>query len=138
MKYLSPEQVLFIHSRLIEATGGAHGIRDIGLLQSAVSRPGAAFEGMDLYPDPVQKAAALMESLAKNHPFIDGNKRTAIAAAGIFLGMNGYVLECTQKELERFTLAVATGRLSIERAAGWFNEHSTKRSTRSAQKRNRE
>ena len=111
MKYLSPEQVLFIHSRLIDTTGGSHGVRDIGLLQSAVSRPKATFGGKDLYPDIFRKAAALMESLARNHPFVDGNKRTAITSAAVFLGMNGYRLDTTQKELERFTLSVAVGRL---------------------------
>ena len=95
MKHLSPEQVLFIHSRLVDTTGGSHGILDIGLLQSAVSRPKATFEGKDLYPDVLRKAAALMESLARNRPFVDGNKRTAITSAAIFMGMNGHRLDTT-------------------------------------------
>ena len=122
MKYLSPEQVLFIHSRLIDTTGGSHGIMDIGLLQSAVSRSKATFEGKDLYPDVFRKAAALMESLARNHPFIDGNKRTAITATAVFLGMNGYRLDTTQKELEKFTLSVAVGRVQFDDIAAWFNK----------------
>ena len=122
MKYLSPEQVLFIHSRIIDTTGGSHGIRDIGLLQSSVSRPKATFDGKDLYPDVFRKAAALMESLARDHPFIDGNKRTAITSTAIFLGMNGYRLETTQKELERFTLSVAVGRVQFDDIAAWFNK----------------
>ncbi|GAB4482215.1 MAG: type II toxin-antitoxin system death-on-curing family toxin [Thermodesulfovibrionales bacterium] len=126
MKYLSAEQVLFIHSRLIDATGGSHGVRDIGLLQSAVSRPKATFHGRDLYAGLFRKTAALMESLARNHPFIDGNKRTAITASGIFLRMNGYVLECSSQELERFALGVATGRIPLESAAEWFAGHSGK------------
>jgi len=123
VKYLSPEQVLFIHSRLIDTTGGAHGIRDTGLLQSAVSRPAATFGGNDLYSDIFQKAAALMESLARNHPFIDGNKRTAITSASVFLAMNGHKLETTQKELERFTLAAATGKLPFPDMVSWFQTH---------------
>ena len=122
MKYLSPEQVLFVHSRLIDTTGGSHGILDIGLLQSAVSRPKATFEGKDLYPDVFRKAADLMESLARNHPFVDGNKRTAITSAAVFLGMNGHRLDTTQKELERFTLSVAVGRVQFDDIAAWFNE----------------
>jgi death-on-curing protein len=122
VKYLSPEQVLFIHSRIIDTTGGSHGIRDIGLLQSSVSRPKATFDGKDLYPDVFRKAAALMESLARDHPFIDGNKRTAITSTAIFLGMNGYRLETTQKELERFTLSVAVGRVQFDDIAAWFNK----------------
>ena len=114
MKYLTAWQVLFIHSRLIDETGGSHGIRDVGLLQSAVSRPKATFGGNDLYPDMFHKAAAFMESLIKNHPFIDGNKRTAITSVGIFLQRNGYLLETAQRELERFTLSAATGKTSLD------------------------
>ena len=124
MIYLSPEQVLFIHSRLIDTTGGSHGIRDIGLLQSAVARPRATFGGKDLYPDLFHKAAALMESLGRNHPFIDGNKRTSITAAGLFLAINGYKLGCSSMELEKFTLDVSTGRLAFERITEWFKKNS--------------
>ena len=123
MKYLTEEQVLFIHSRLIDETGGVHGVRDLGLLQSAVSRPKATFGSEDLYPDIFHKAAALMESLIKNHPFIDGNKRTAITSAGIFLQRNGYILETAQRELEQFTLSVVTGKASFEDAVKWFRKY---------------
>jgi len=124
VKYLTEEQVLFIHSRLIDETGGVHGVRDLGLLQSAVSRPKATFGSEDLYPDIFHKAAALMESLIKNHPFIDGNKRTAITSAGIFLQRNGYILETAQRELEQFTLSVVTGKASFEDAVEWFKKYS--------------
>lgn len=123
MKYLSAEQVLFIHARIIDETGGAHGVRDIGLLQSAVARPTAAFGGDDLYPDVFRKAAALAESLARNHAFLDGNKRTAIASAGLFLGMNGLRFDATQKELVRFALQVAVGAVTVEEAATWLQKH---------------
>ena len=125
MNYLSAEQVLFIHSRLIDTSGGTHGIRDTGLLQSSVERPKAMFEGKDLYPDIFHKAAALMESLIKNHPFIDGNKRTAITAAGIFLQINGQPLNTSQKNLERFTLKMAAGKVSLRAAAKWFKENTS-------------
>ncbi|MBI3378122.1 MAG: type II toxin-antitoxin system death-on-curing family toxin [Nitrospirae bacterium] len=126
MKYLTAEQVLFIHSRLIDETGGSHGIRDLGLLQSAVARPMATFGGEDLYPNIFQKAAALMESLVKNHPFIDGNKRTAISSTGLFLRINGFNLETSQKELEDFTLNMATGKASVTDTAKWFKRYSQK------------
>ena len=126
MKYLTEEQVLFIHSRLIDETGVVHGVRDLGLLQSAVSRPKATFGSEDLYPDICHKAAALMESLIKNHPFIDGNKRTAITSAGIFLQRNGYILETAQRQLEQFTLSVVTGKASFEDAVKWFRKYSLK------------
>jgi death-on-curing protein len=125
VKYLTAEQVLFIHSRLIDETGGSHGVRDVGLLQSAVERARATFGGKDLYPDIFYKAAALMESLIKNHPFVDGNKRTAITSASIFLKMNGYTLEATQKDFERFALRMARGKASVENAADWFKRNSS-------------
>lgn len=123
MRYLSAEQVLFIHARAIDETGGAHGVRDIGLLQSAVARSQATFGGKDLYPDVLSKAAALVESLARNHPFVDGNKRTAIISTGIFLGMNGMRLEASQKELVRFTLNMAVGKVSDSDAIDWLQTH---------------
>lgn len=126
MKYLTAEQVLFIHSRLIDETGGSHGIRDLGLLQSAIARPRATFGGEDLYSDIFHKAAALMESLIKNHPFIDGNKRAAISSTGLFLGINGYNLETSQKELEDFTLKMATGKTTVTDAVKWFKQYSQK------------
>ena len=126
MKYLTPEQVLFIHYRLIEETGGRHGIRDLALLQSALARPMATFDNNDLYPDLFTKAASLMHSLINNHPFTDGNKRTAIAAASIFLLRNNYSLRALNKELERFTLKVASENVELQEMAYWFKRHSMK------------
>jgi len=126
MNYLTPEQALFMHYRLIEETGGSHGIRDIGLLQSAIARPMAAFGGDDLYPDIFTKAAALMHSLIKNHPFIDGNKRTAITSSSIFLLRNGFQITASNKELEQFTLETASTKIEIEKIARWFKKHSVK------------
>jgi death-on-curing protein len=122
--HLTPAQVLFLHARIIEETGGSHGVRDLGLLESAVARPRASFGGEDLYPDLPTKAAALMQSLAGNHPFVDGNKRTAIAAAGIFLSRNGRRLTASNEELECFTLEVAQSRHSLEAIAVWLAAHS--------------
>lgn len=120
---LSAQQILFIHARLIEATGGEHGVRDLGLLQAAVARPQATFDGVDLYPGLFEKAAALMESLAQNHPFVDGNKRTAITAAALFLLQNGLRLQTTNEELERVTLWVVNERPPLEEIAAWFENH---------------
>ena len=127
MIYLSPAQVLFLHARIIEETGGSHGVRDLGLLESAVARPQASFGGEDLYPDLPMKAAALMQSLAGNHPFVDGNKRTAIAAAGISLSLNGRPLTASNEEVECFTLEVAQSRHSLEEIAAWLAAHSAER-----------
>jgi death-on-curing protein len=125
VRYLTAEQVLFIHARLIAATGGMHGVRDVGLLRSAVERARATFGGKDLYRDLFHKTAALMGSLIGNHPFLDGNKRTAISAAGLFLILNGYELNASQKELETFTLDMALKKRNVEDAAAWFRRHST-------------
>ncbi len=124
--YLTAIQILFIHARLIDATGGEHGVRDLGLLESAAARPQATFDGADLYPDLWKKAAALMESLAQNHPFVDGNKRTAITAAGLFLLQNGRRLQTTNETLEQFTLNVVNERPSLDDIAAWFQTHSVK------------
>jgi death on curing protein len=124
--YLTAEQVLFIHARLISETGGAHGVRDLGMLLSAVARPQATFDGQDLYPNLFLKAAALMESLVGNHAFVDGNKRTAITSAGLFLSINGYRLTADNQQLEAFTLQCAQRIVSFEQIAFWFKNFSEK------------
>jgi len=129
MNYITPEQVLFIHYRIIEETGGSHGIRDLALLQSASARPMATFDENDLYPDIFSKAAALMHSIIKSHPFMDGNKRTAITTASIFLLRNGYCLRASNKELERFILKVTAKNIELHEIAKWFKRYSTKIST---------
>ncbi len=124
MRYLTPEQVLFIHARLIMVTGGEPGVRDIGMLASAVARPPAAFEGRDLYPGLFSKAAALMSSLILNHPFVDGNKRAGVTAAALFLQLNDRLLQTSNAELESFTLRVVNDRPTIAEIAGWFELNS--------------
>jgi death-on-curing protein len=126
VRYLTAEQLLFIHSRIIDETGGSHGVRDVGLLKSAIARPRATFGGNDLYPDILQKAAALMDSVVNNHPFLDGNIRTAVTAVGMFLQLNDFHLTASQKTLVRFTLDVATKKLSIEQAAAWLQKNTLK------------
>jgi death-on-curing protein len=117
---LTPEQVLFLHAQLVAETGGSHGVRDIRKLLSALGRPQASFDGQDLYPDLSTKAAALLDSLIRKHPFVDGNKRTGIAAAALFLRFNGYRLTADNPELEKFTLQVARAELALEQISGWL------------------
>jgi len=121
--FLSAQQILFIHARLIDTTGGEHGVRDLGLLESAVARPQATFDSAALYPDLFQKAAAFMQSLAQNHPFVDGNKRTAIISTAMFLLQNGHRLQTTNEEMERFTLLVVNKRPSLDEIASWFRNN---------------
>jgi death on curing protein len=123
-RYLTVEQVLFIHARIIQETGGSHGIHNLGLLESAVMRPKATFEGKELYSDVVTKAAALMHSLIRNHPFVDGNKRTGIAAAGLLLEQNGVRLTAANPDLVAITLSVAASPLDIESIAAWLEANS--------------
>ena len=125
MRPLTVEQVLFLHARLIEETGGTHGVRDLSLLGSAVARPWATFGSRDLYPDLFSKAAALLDSLIHNHPFGDGNKRTGIAAAALFLRQNGHRLTTTNEELEEFTLRVTESWPGVAEIAAWLKAHST-------------
>ncbi|KAF0107902.1 MAG: death on curing protein [Chloroflexi bacterium] len=123
MIYLTPEQVLFIHSRLVTETGGSHGLRDLGLLESAVARPQATFDGKELYPDLFTKTAVLMDSLINNHPFLDGNKRIGITAAGLFLLINGWKLTAPQEDLETITLQVASEGMEITALASWLRKN---------------
>ncbi len=120
MTYLTTVQILFLHSRLIAETGGSAGVRDVALLESAAARPQATYGGADLYPDIFAKAAALMQSLVNNHPFVDGNKRVGIAATALFLQRNGHRLVASNQEVEEFTLAVARGERSFDEIANWL------------------
>ena len=129
MKYLSPHQVLFLHARLIEETGGSHGVRDMGLLLSALGRPKATFEGKELHPTIFVKASALAESMINNQPFVDGNKRTGIVAAVFFLSLNGYMLTASNLELIDLTMQIAQKRTTIGDVANWFETHTNLRST---------
>lgn len=122
IRYLLPEQVLFIHSRLIQSTGGSHGIRDLSMLLSALGRPQATFDGNDLYDDLFSKAASLLDSLIRNHPFMDGNKRTAITAAALFMKLNGFTLVVPNEEMARFTLACAQSKVTLEEISAWLHQ----------------
>ena len=123
MNYLTPENIIQIHFEIIEATGGPHGIRDVGLLESAVGRPKASFGGEDLYPNIFIKASALVHSLLLNHPFIDGNKRTAVVAMIEFLKLNDKGFESEQKELVDFALWIENQKPTVEQIAGWVKRH---------------
>jgi len=122
--YLTVEQVLFIHARLIEETGGSHGVRDLGLLEAAVMRPRATFGGVEMYPTVFAKASALLHSLIGNHPFVDRNKRTGITTAGLFLVQNVFRLPVSNADWEAFLLSVITETLNILAMAAWFEANS--------------
>ena len=122
MKYLKVEQVLRTHTRVVEQSGGDPGVRDLGLLESAVAQPRAGFGGKDLYPELADKAAALAFSLVKNHPFADGNKRTGYAAMMMFLSRNGYTIEAPIDERETIFLRLAAGDLDRDGFLAWVRD----------------
>lgn len=123
MRHLSLGEVVDLHQALLGQTGGAAGIRDLGGLESALAQPRATFDGRDLHPTVVQKAAALGFSLALNHPFVDGNKRVAHAAMEVFLLLNGWELRGGVDEQERLMLELADGRLTREQLTSWLEKH---------------
>lgn len=117
--YLTVGEVLQIHHQQIEDYGGAHGVRDKGLLESAVFRPQVGY-----YNTIAEEAAALMESLANNHPFLDGNKRIAFAAAHTFLLINGYDLEVSSLAAYEFMMqSIASGEFRFGLILEWINNH---------------
>lgn len=120
---LTKEQVISIHSTLIEATGGTDGVRDMGLLESALEAPFQTFGGTDLYPTVIQKAAKLGHSLISNHPFVDGNKRIGIHTMLVFLALNGIEIECSQAELINVGLSLANGSMQIDELLIWLSTH---------------
>jgi death-on-curing protein len=121
---LSFTEILLLHARLVQVTGGAEGVRDLALLESAIARPQATFDGVDLYPDLWARAGALMQSLIQNHPFVDGNKRTGLVATGILLERNGYRLTAGNEQVFEFTMSVARGDATHEEIAHWLKENS--------------
>jgi len=123
VKYLSTQDVLLLHNMAVNASGGSHGLRDFGLLDSAVTRPQASFDGKDLYPTIFLKAGALLHSLLRNHPFVDGNKRTAMFSGMTFLELNGYTFVAEQDEIVLYALRIENENLSVEEIALWLEEH---------------
>ncbi|MBW4560529.1 MAG: type II toxin-antitoxin system death-on-curing family toxin [Mojavia pulchra JT2-VF2] len=124
MRYLLLVEVLVLHRQIIEQSGGALGIRDLGGLESALAQPRMTFSGEDLYPTVIDKAAALGFSIIMNHPFIDGNKRTGHAAMETFLILNGIEISASVDEQEQIILVVASGNLRREAFGEWL-QHNT-------------
>lgn len=126
MKYLTGEEILALHSDIIDQTGGTHGIRDAGLFVSIVEKPKMEFGGKELHPGTFKKAAVYLESLANYHVFLDGNKRTAFASAVRFLFINGYAFNAHNIEVEKFMLRVVSEKLDVKVIAKWLRKHSKK------------
>jgi death-on-curing protein len=119
MRYLTVKEVLEINA---EVMGGRHVLRDRGLLESAIARPQASAFSADAYPDLATKAAAMLHSLVLNHPFVDGNKRTAVLAALVFLDLNGYLIRWDQHEALDFMLRLADHQVELDDVIAFLRE----------------
>ena len=123
MKILTKDQIILLHAQLIKETGGMEGIRDEGLLDSAILSPFQSFDGKDLYPSVLEKGARLGFGLVQNHAFVDGNKRIGAHAMLVFLTLNGFAFSYTQKELTEIVLSVAAGEKNCDDLLLWLQTH---------------
>ncbi len=128
MRYLTPTEVLELHGQIISQSGGTPGILNLNALESALAQPRMTFGGTDLYPAIPDKASALGFSLIKNHPFVDGNKRTGHAAMEVFLVLNGFEIRAPVEEQEQIVLKVASGELERDKFTAWLKVHIVQRS----------
>lgn len=117
---ISRKLALELNKIISDASGGSSGLRDEGLLLSALNRPFQTFDGKDLYPSPVDKASAVFESIIINHPFIDGNKRMAYAFMRILLSEEGFELDATEEEKYEFVIKASEGKLNFESIRSWI------------------
>jgi len=122
-EFLTTDDVLEIHREQLRAYGGSNGIRDVGLLESALAQPSAAFSGTQLHHDLFEMAAAYLFHLVQNHPFIDGNKRVGLEAALLFLELNGQTIEVQDDKLIDLVLATAQGQLTKVAIAEFLRQH---------------
>lgn len=117
------EEVLLIHDRGIQRYGGSYGLRDESMLKSAIERTYQTFSGIDLYPDAISKAAAIIESILMNHPFVDGNKRTGFALMLLILVNANYSISVEDDEIYNFVIAIASGEMRYEEILIWLQEN---------------
>lgn len=126
MIILTKDEILFLHDKLIQKTGGLHGVRDMGLLESAVANCMQTFDEQELYPTIIEKAAVTAFSICKNHPFADGNKRIAILSMLMMLRLNKVELSYAQQELIDLGLGIANGNIDYDGIVDWLNNHCIK------------
>ncbi len=117
------DNLLLLHSFSIRDFGGSQGIRDIDLLKSAVERPFATFDGQELYTSPIAKAAAILESILKNHPFVDGNKRTGWLACIVILRLNNYTFTLKEEEAYQFVIKIASSNTEFENIVNYIQSN---------------
>ena len=127
MKYLKVRDILLLHELAINNYSGSHGLRDMGLLESAVGRPQQTYGGEELYPTAFLKAAALVHSLLLNHQFVDGNKRTAMFSVMTFMELNGYIMIAKEKEVVKCAMWIENKKPEIEEISSWLKKNTAKK-----------
>lgn len=121
---ISENEVIEIHSVLIKKYGGILGVRDLNLLKSALNRPYQTFDGKDLYKSPIEKSASIIESIVKNHPFIDGNKRIGYVLARLILIENNMDLKTSEDDKYNFVISISEGKLNFDKILKWIKSRS--------------
>jgi len=116
------QKAYYVHNKLIDDFGGSKGVRDLGGLESAIHRPYATFDQQDLYPTPVEKATAIFESIIINHPFIDGNKRTAYALMRLILIDSNIGIIASQDDKYQMAIAASKGEIGFDDIKQWLTE----------------
>ena len=124
MRYLTAKQILALHDIIIQETGGSHGVRDLNSIATLEKLPKQAIAKTELYPTLFIKAALYVRNIITEHPFVDGNKRTGMITAGVFLNENNYEIDTKIGEIEKFALQVIEKKLSLEDIAKWLKKHS--------------
>ena len=124
MKTISLEQLLQIHALVADSTGGSTGLRDLGRLEAAIATQTQNVFDEELYPSTVEKAAAIIRGIVADHPFVDGNKRTAMLAGLTLLEMNNLRFAAQSGEIEDFAVRIATDKLDVPAIASWLRSHS--------------
>jgi death-on-curing protein len=123
MYFLDPLEAITIQRVAIHKYGGSSGVRDLGLLKSALAAPRHTMFGEELYPDLASKCAILLYLIVENHPFVDGNKRTAFLSTLRFAEMNGHTLDATEEQLFNLTVGIASGQLDKDDVTAWMHKH---------------
>lgn len=123
MILLTIDEIIELHGKLVAKTGGSNGLRDLGLLESAVYSAQMSFGDEEVYPTVMEKAARLMYAIVSNHAFVDGNKRIGVFVMLMTLRLNGIILQYTQSELIELGLSVAAGKLKYEDILNWLQSH---------------
>lgn len=126
LKYLSEAELIAINEEMVSKYGGLHGVRDLNFVRLAIGRPQMSAGLADAYSTVFEKAAAMFHSVINNHPFFDGNKRTSLFSAVLFLEYNGWRVAFTRKEGVKFTLQAHNEDWTVEDIAKWLKEHSKK------------